>query len=42
MTDPENHTNIFASLPDKLGTGGNEREWIECKVNYANPHDIGE
>ncbi|PWR73384.1 helix-turn-helix domain-containing protein [Methanospirillum stamsii] len=42
MAEPENLTNIFTSLLDELRTGGNEREWIECKVSYANPHDIGE
>ena len=32
MTEPENLTNILTSLLDELRTGGNEREWIECKV----------
>lgn len=42
MTDPENLTNILISLLDELRTGGNEKEWIECKVSYAYPYDIGE
>lgn len=42
MTEPDKLTDILTSLLDELREGGNETEWIECKVSYADPHEIGE
>lgn len=33
---------ILTNILKELGTDGSEKEWIECKVNNANPQGIGE
>ena len=35
-------SDILWNILEQLKTSDSEKEWIECKVNYANPHEIGE